>query len=831
MVLRPEKFTEQAHQALASSQEIMAEFRHTQWDVEHVVLALITQENGLTGKILNELGISLDILKTQIVDSLEKSPKSTSGGQAHLLMTPRVNDLLTNAANEAERLKDDFIGIEHILVAATTDRQGPVAQIFETLHLTQEKVYQALANIRGTHRVTDPRAESKYRSLEKYTVDFTVLALEGKLDPVVGRENEIRRVMQTLTRRKKNNPVIIGEAGVGKTAIAEGLAQRIASDDVPDGLKKRKVLALDMGSLIAGSKFRGEFEERLKAVMEEVKASKGEVILFIDEIHTMVGAGGAEGAIDASNLLKPPLARGELQAIGATTLDEYRKYIQKDTALERRFQPIYLSEPSVDETIQILRSVRPRYETHHKVEISDNALEAAANLSHRYLTERNLPDKAIDLMDEAASKIRLDAQTLPKTLKNSQRRIQELRDEEESRAQREDFEGAAKLRSERAKIEESSTQERGDWEANHKIEMIVNEADIAKLIHSWTGIPVAQLLEGESERLLGMEFKLHDRIIGQNDAVSAVSEAIRRSRAGLKDPNRPIGSFMFLGPTGVGKTQLAKSLAEFLFNDEDAIVRLDMSEYMDKHTVSRLTGSPPGYVGYVEGGQLTESIRMRPFQVILFDEIEKAHPDVFNALLQILEDGRLTDGQGRTVNFRNSIIIMTSNLGTNHQLAQEPVGFRTDHHRPTLDEEKLKQSIHESLKQTFRPEFLNRVDEIIVFNALTRNQIMDIVKLMTKEIQERLDLHKVSFELTRAVLNWLVKEGYDPIFGARPLRRSLQRHIENPLAKKIISGELVSGNHVIVGLKNDSVSFKTVKPKLADPEKYPNPNSCSNAKT
>ncbi len=822
MVLRPEKFTEQAHQALARSQEIMAEFRHTQWDVEHVVLALITQENGLTGKILDELGISLDLLKMQIVDNLEKAPKSTGGGQAHLLMTPRVNELLTNSANEAERLKDDFIGVEHILVAATRDRQGPVSQIFQGLDLTQERVYQALANIRGTHRVTDPRAESKYRSLEKYTVDFTVLASKGKLDPVVGREKEIRRVMQILTRRKKNNPVIIGEAGVGKTAIAEGLAQRIASEDVPDVLKKRKVLALDMGSLIAGSKFRGEFEERLKAVMEEVKASKGEIILFIDEMHTMVGAGGAEGAIDASNLLKPALARGELQAIGATTLDEYRKYIQKDTALERRFQPVYLSEPSVDETIQILRSLRPRYETHHKVEISDTALEAAAKLSHRYLTERKLPDKAIDLMDEAGSKIRLDAQSLPESLKDSERRIQELRDEEESCAQREDFEGAAKLRSERAQLEESSNQEKDSWLANHKMDMIVDENDIADLIHSWTGIPVAQLLEEEAERLLGMEDKLHDRIIGQNDAVSAVSEAIRRSRAGLKDPNRPIGSFMFLGPTGVGKTQLAKSLADFLFNDEDAIVRLDMSEYMDKHTVSRLTGAPPGYVGYEEGGQLTEAIRVRPFQVILFDEIEKAHPDVFNALLQILEDGRLTDGQGRTVDFRNSIIIMTSNLGTNHQLTQEPVGFRTDRDRPTLDEERLKQSVHASLKQTFRPEFLNRVDEIIVFNTLTKDQIMDIVKLMTKEIQDRLDPHEVSFELTNDALNWLVKEGYDPIFGARPLRRSLQRHVENPLAKKILSGELVCGNHVIVSLKKDSFSFKTVKSKPQEPEEHEN---------
>ena len=808
MVLRPERFTEQAQQALAHSQEVLRRYKHSQWDVEHILQALLEQEEGgLAHQILTNLEISVQSLRTQLENVLEKAPK-TAYPPNQIYLTPRCDRMLNNADGEANRLRDEFIGVEHLLIAAVMEDQGPASEILKSLDITQEKVYRALMQIRGTHRVTDPRAESKYRSLERYSIDLADLARQGKLDPVVGRDQEIRRVMQTLTRRKKNNPVIIGEAGVGKTAIAEGLAQKIVSEDVPNMLKGRRVVALDMGALVAGSKFRGEFEERLKAVIDEVKDADGQVILFIDEIHTMVGAGGAEGAIDASNLLKPALARGELQCIGATTLDEYRKYIEKDTALERRFQPVYLEEPSTEESVEILKALRPRYEAHHKVKIEDPALEAAARLSHRYLTERNLPDKAVDLLDEAASKLRLDAESLPHQLKEQERRVQELYHEEEAASQRSDYEGAAQLKTERLRVEGEYNQNRANWFKEKKIEMSVNAEDIAQLISSWTGIPVTQLMEGEASRLLNMEDRLHGRIIGQDEAVSAVSEAIRRSRSGLKDPRRPIGSFIFLGPTGVGKTELARALAQFLFDDEDSLVRMDMSEYMEKHTVSRLIGAPPGYVGYEEGGQLAEAVRRRPFRVILFDEIEKAHPDVFNILLQILEDGRLTDGQGHTVDFRNSVVIMTSNLGTS-EVGRQPVGFRTDG-KGVLDEERLKASVQEALKRAFRPEFLNRVDEIIVFNPLTQAQIKQIVGLMAGEVQERLLGHKVTFDLSEAALEWLIKEGYDPVFGARPLRRALQRYVENPLAKKLLSGEFSEGNHIEVTVVKGLLAFSEV---------------------
>ena len=814
MVLRPERFTEQAQQVLANSQEVLRRYQHSQWDVEHVLLALLGQEGGLAEQILDRLAVSIPALKTQVESSLEQAPKATFESN-QVYITPRTQRLLEKANAEAERLKDEYVGVEHLLIAATTEEQGPSAQILGGQGITQEKVYQALAEIRGAHRVTDPRAESKYRSLERYSIDLTELGRQGKLDPVVGRDQEIRRVMQTLTRRKKNNPVIIGDAGVGKTAIAEGLAQRIVAEDVPDALKGRRVVALDMGALVAGSKFRGEFEERLKAVIDEVKAAEGGVILFIDEIHTMVGAGGAEGAIDASNLLKPALARGELQTIGATTLDEYRKYIEKDTALERRFQPIYLEEPSVEESVEILRALRPRYEAHHKVRIEDSALVAAARLSHRYLTERHLPDKAVDLLDEAASKLRLDAESLPHHLKEQERRVQELNNEEEAAAQRGNYQSAAQIRTDRLRIEQDYNQERDQWFKEKKIDMTVDAQDIAQFIHSWTNIPVAQLLEGEAERLLHMEESLHGRIIGQDDAVSAVSEAIRRSHSGLKDPRRPIGSFIFLGPTGVGKTELARALAQFLFDNEDSLVRTDMSEYMEKHTVSRLIGAPPGYVGYEEGGQLTEAVRRRPFQVLLFDEIEKAHPEVFNILLQILEDGRLTDGHGRTVDFRNTVIIMTSNLGTG-EVGRKPVGFRAEG-KGVLDEERLKASIQEALKRAFHPEFLNRIDEIIVFSPLTPDQIKEIVKLMAQEILERLSEHQITFDLSEEALEWLVKEGYDPVFGARPLRRALQRYVENPLAKKLLAGEFKEEDHVTVGLKEDQLTFSVAAAEAAVP--------------
>ena len=805
MVLRPEKFTEQAQQVLSDSQEIVRRYRHSQWDVEHVLLALLELEKGLPQDILENLGVSADAMKARLQEALDKFPKMAYQ-TSQIYASPRAALLLDNARMEAERLKDEFIGTEHLLIGATMEREGESVQILKEHGVDQETVYRALMQIRGTHRVTDPRAESKYRSLDKYSIDLTQLAKEGKLDPVVGRDAEVRRVMQTLTRRRKNNPVIIGEAGVGKTAIAEGLAQRIVAGDVPGVLKDRRVLALDMGALVAGSKFRGEFEERLKAVMDEVKGAQGEVILFIDEIHTVVGAGGAEGAIDASNLLKPALQRGELQCIGSTTTNEYRKYIEKDPALERRFQPIYLEEPTVDETVEILRALRPRYEAHHKVKIQDSALVAASRLSHRYIADRHLPDKAVDLIDEAASKIRIDADSLPGNLQGAERRVQELGHEEDAASQRADYERAAELRSERLHLDQEYTQNKEEWLRGKKIDMIVDEQDIAALIQNWTGIPASRLLEGEAEKLLHMEDSLHERVIGQHEAVVAVSEAIRRGRAGLSDPRRPIGSFIFLGPTGVGKTELARALSEFLFDDEANMIRVDMSEYMEKHTVSRLIGAPPGYVGFDDAGQLTEAVRRHPFRVILFDEVEKAHPDVFNVLLQILEDGRLTDGHGRTVNFSNTVVIMTSNLGT-AELGRQPFGFRRDGGGGVIDEQELRNTVQDALKREFRPEFLNRIDEIIIFNPLTQDQIDEIVGLMAAEVKSRLAERDITLELSAAARQILAKEGFDPSFGARPLRRAIQRYLENPMSKAVLAGEFREGDHILVDADNGVLTF------------------------
>ena len=804
MVLRPEKFTEQAQQVLSDSQQIVRRYRHSQWDVEHMLLALMELEHGLPADILSNLGVSVESVKARAHEALEKFPKMDSE-TTQIYATPRAAQMLDNARLESERLKDEFIGTEHLLIGVTMEGEGEAAQILKEAGIDQENVYRALMQVRGSHRVTDPRAESKYRSLEKYSIDLTKLAEEGKLDPVVGRDQEVKRVMQTLTRRRKNNPVIIGEAGVGKTAIAEGLAQRIVAGDVPGVLKDRRLLALDMGALVAGSKFRGEFEERLKAVMDEVKDAAGEVILFIDEIHTVVGAGGAEGAIDASNLLKPALQRGELQCIGSTTTDEYRRYIERDPALERRFQPIYLEEPTVEETIEILRALRPRYEAHHKVKIEDSGLISAARLSSRYITDRHLPDKAVDLIDEAASKLRIDADSLPSHLKGEEQRIQELTNEEEAASQRADYERAAQLRTDRLRLEQEHTQQRDEWLRSKKIDMIVDEQDIAELIQRWTGIPASRLLQEEAEKLLHMEERLHERLIGQGEAVVAVSEAIRRARSGMSDPKRPIGSFIFLGPTGVGKTELARALSQFLFDDEANMIRVDMSEYMEKHTVSRLIGAPPGYVGFDDGGQLTEAIRRHPFRVILFDEIEKAHPDVFNILLQILEDGRLTDGHGRTVDFRNSVIIMTSNLGT-AELGKQPFGFHREG-QGVIDEARLRDSVQDALKRAFRPEFLNRIDEIIIFSALTQEQIEEIVALMAIEVQERLSERDITFEMNQEARQLLAKEGFDPSYGARPLRRAIQRYLENPMSKAILSGEFQAGAHVVVGSDGKVLTF------------------------
>ncbi|MBN1692991.1 MAG: AAA family ATPase [Dehalococcoidales bacterium] len=811
--MRQERFTEQAQEAIQASQQMAMQFKHSQWDVEHILLALLVQRQGLVGEILKELNVNTEGIRNQLEEILRNTPKvAYQTGQIYA--TPRIAQLMQKADEEANRLKDDFISTEHLLIAIVSDDKGDAAKLLHSAGVNQEKVYAALQKLRGSRRVDDSRAESKYRSLQKYGRDLTELARKGELDPVIGREMEIKRVMQILTRRTKNNPVIVGEAGVGKTAIAEGLAQKIAADDVPDSLKGRKVIALDMGSLVAGSKFRGEFEERLKAVMEEVKEAKKEIILFIDEIHTVVGAGAAEGAIDASNMLKPALARGELQCVGATTLDEYRKHIEKDTALERRFQPVFINEPSVEATIEILKGLRPRYEAHHKVKITDEALEEAAKLSQRYIADRQLPDKAIDLIDEASSKLRIDSESAPAEVKKLEQTINRLSNEEEAASQRQDFEKAAEIRSERMKIEPEYNTAKDDWLKKEKISHEVTGEMIAQLISNWTGIPVSQMLEGEAQKLIHMEERIHERLIDQEEAVAAISEAIRRSRAGLKDPRRPIGSFMFLGPTGVGKTELVRSLAWFLFDDENAMVRLDMTEYQEKHTVSRLIGAPPGYVGYDEGGQLTEAVRRRPFRVILLDEVEKAHPEVFNTLLQIMDDGRLTDGQGRTVDFKNTVVVMTSNAGVELIKREGQMGFTPAKDSAATQKRKyenMKEKVLAEVRKRFHPEFLNRLDEIIVFHELSEEHLRKIVDLMVKDLEGRLGERKINLELTDKAKGWLSKEGYDPVYGARPLRRVIERYVENPLSSKVLRGELKEGDTVKVDLNKEGkeLTFKT----------------------
>jgi ATP-dependent Clp protease ATP-binding subunit ClpC len=802
-MIRPDKFTEQAQEVLAASQELVRQYRHSQWDVEHILLALLQHEGGLTADILNKLGAEPEDVRRRVEGALARSPKVMYEGQ-QIYATPRTMQLLQNAAAEADRLKDEFIGSEHLLIAVAMERQGEAAKILGDLGIDQEKVYHALQEIRGGHRVTDSRAESKYRALEKYSRDLTEMARQGKLDPVIGRDEEIRRVMQVLTRRTKNNPVIIGEAGVGKTAIVEGLAQKIAADDVPDSLRGKRVIALDLPGMVAGSKFRGEFEERLKAVMDEIRQAQGEIVVFIDELHNVVGAGAAEGAINASNMLKPALSRGELQCVGATTLDEYRQHVEKDAALERRFQPVYIDEPSVEATIEMLRGLRPRYEAHHKMEIADSALIAAAKLSHRYIQDRFLPDKAIDLIDEAAAKHRIDAEGAPSEVKALEQQLQHLINEEEAASQRRDYERAANLKIERLKLDAEYQAQKNKWLEEKKINGVVDEEDIAELVSKWTGIPVSRMLEGEMEKLVHMEQMLHQRVIGQEAAISAVSDAIRRARAGLKDPKRPIGSFVFLGPTGVGKTELGRALAQFLFDEEEAMIRLDMSEYMEKHTVSRLIGAPPGYIGYEEGGQLTEAVRRRPYKVILLDEVEKAHPDVFNILLQILEDGRLTDGHGRTVDFKNTVVIMTSNLGT-QEFQRQAMGFHRGEAK--IDSQRLKSAIDSALKQTFRPEFLNRIDEVIIFEPLTEEEIKQIVDLMLKEVQGRLSAREIELTLTEEAKAWLAKQGFDPMYGARPLRRTIQRLVENPLSQKILQGEVKEGDSIIIELGPEGLFF------------------------
>jgi ATP-dependent Clp protease ATP-binding subunit ClpC len=805
--MQPEKFTEQAQEVLAISQQLVQQYHHNQWDVEHILLASLEQDKGITREILHELGVNPDLIKNKVREALKKLPQITYE-VTQIYMTPRITHLMENARREADRLKDEYISTEHLLIAIAGEEKGEASVILNQSGVNQERIYQALQKIRGTHRVTDRQAESKYRSLQKYGHDLTDMASHGKLDPVIGREQEIKRVIQILSRRTKNNPVLIGDAGVGKTAIAEGLAQKVASADTPDSLKGKKVIALDMGSLVAGSKFRGEFEERLKAVLDEIRQASGEIILFIDELHTVVGAGAAEGAMDASNLLKPALARGELQCIGATTLDEYRKHIEKDAALERRFQPVFIGEPDVETTVEMLKELRPRYEAHHKIKIDDSALIAAAKLSQRYISGRFLPDKAVDLIDEAASKLRIDMESAPDKVKALDRDIKHLLDKEEATSQRGDYQQAAELKSERLRLEQEYNNARHEWQQKDKIDSIVDADDVAQLVSQWTGIPASQMLETESDKLVHMEERLHEQLIDQEEAVRAVSEAIRRSRTGLKDPQRPIGSFIFLGPTGVGKTELARSLARFLFNDENAMVRLDMSEYMEKYSVSRLIGAPPGYVGYEEGGQLTEAVRRRPYRVILFDEVEKAHPEVFSILLQLLEDGRLTDGHGRTVDFKNTVVIMTSNLGT-EDLQHQEVGF---HRKDETDEQRMRKSVETALKQTFRPELLNRIDDVLIFHPLTLENLQKIVDLIIKDVVQRLAERNLNLELSAKAKAWLAEKGYDPIYGARPLRRAVQRYIENPISTGILQGKFKEGVTIIVDVQDNNLSFSPSKP-------------------
>ncbi len=806
MVLKQEDFTEQAREALGASQQMVLQMRHSQWDAEHLLLGLLQVENSLPARMLEALDVEPADIIREVTEILEASPKiAGQNPAAQIFATPRVVTAIENARKEADRLKDQFIGTDHLLVSLVSDNAGKLGQIFKRHGITQERIYQALLEVRGSARVTDPRAESKYKALAKYSIDLTQLAKDGRLDPVVGRDVEVRRVMQTLTRRTKNNPVLIGDAGVGKTAVVEGLAQRIVSGDVPEMLRGRRVLALEMGSLVAGAKFRGEFEERLKAVMDEICQAAGEIVLFIDEIHTVVGAGAGDGALDASNMMKPALARGEMQTIGATTPDEYRKYIEKDAALERRFSPIWVEEPEPAVAVEMLKTLRPRYESHHGIKIEEGAIEAAVRLSARYVSDRFLPDKAVDLIDEAAAKIRIQNDAMPTDLTQLERRIQTATEEEEAASELGNYELAAQKKSDRLRLSQEYDQHKAAWESEHKKIDTVTAEDIAGLIAERTGIPVDRLVEGEAERLLHLEERLHQRVIGQDAAVSVLADAVRRARAGLKDPRRPIGSFIFLGPTGVGKTELARALAEYMFDDEENLVRIDMSEYQERHTVSRLVGAPPGYVGYDDAGQLTEIVRRRPFSVVLFDEIEKAHPEVFNTLLQVLDDGRLTDGQGRTVDFRNTVIIMTSNLGTSG-VPQESIGFKTSD-RDMKESATRRANVEDALKRAFRPEFLNRIDDIVIFDSLTEDDTLKIVGKLLNEVIGRVGELGVKVEVTDAARQWLAREGFDKMYGARPLRRAIQRYVENELSKRILGGKLERNSSVSVDANESGLVF------------------------
>ncbi len=806
------RFTERAQKVFLLAQEEARRLKHPAVGTEHLLLGLLREGEGIAAKALQTLGVDLQKLREEVEKVV--APGETRPGE-EVGLTPRAKKVLELAHEEGRRQGVSYVGTEHILLGLIREGEGVAARILISQGLSLDKVRRQVLMLLGGIGPVPPghphagmaRGRSQTPTLDDLGRDLTQLAREGKLDPVIGRDREIERVIQVLSRRTKNNPVLIGEPGVGKTAIAEGLAQRIVEGKVPEILADKRVVTLDMSAVVAGTKYRGEFEERLKKVIDEIR-NAGNIILFIDEVHTLVGAGAAEGAIDAANILKPALARGELQCIGATTLDEYRKHIEKDAALERRFQPVTIGEPTVDETIEILRGLRDRYEAHHRVKITDSALKAAARLSDRYITDRFLPDKAIDLMDEAASRVRLRAYTAPPDVKELEEKLEKLQKEKEAAVVSQEFEKAAALRDQEQQVRAELEKIKNSWAQRKELDQsIVTEEDIAEIVSSWTGIPVSKLKEEETERLLRMEEILHQRVIGQDEAVRAVARAIRRARAGLKDPKRPIGSFIFLGPTGVGKTELARALAEALFGDEEAMIRFDMSEYMEKHTVSRLLGAPPGYVGYEEAGQLTEAVRRRPYSVVLFDEIEKAHPDVFHVLLQVIEDGRLTDAKGRTVDFRNTVIIMTSNVGAQFIKREGRLGFKAGAREAEENYEAMKERVTEELRRTFRPEFLNRIDEIIVFHALNEEHMKEIVELMLRNLGRRVAEYGLYLEFTGAAKELLVRKGYDPMYGARPLRRVIQRMVEDRLSEEMLEGKFKAGDEIVVDAKGEELTF------------------------
>lgn len=807
------RFTERAQKVLALAQEEAVRLGHNNIGTEHILLGLIREGEGIAAKALQALGLGLDKIQAEVESLIGRGPEQP----ANIHYTPRAKKVIELSMDEARKLGHTYVGTEHILLGLIREGEGVAARVLNNLDVSLNKARQQVLHLLGSNEAMASNQQggnataANTPTLDSLARDLTAIARDAGLDPVIGREKEIERVIQVLSRRTKNNPVLIGEPGVGKTAIAEGLAQRIINNEIPEILRNKRVMTLDMGTVVAGTKYRGEFEDRLKKIMDEIRQA-GNIILFIDELHTLIGAGGAEGAIDASNILKPALARGELQCIGATTLDEYRKYIEKDAALERRFQPILVDEPTSEEAILILKGLRDRYEAHHRVKITDEAIVQSVRLSDRYITDRFLPDKAIDLIDEAASKVRLQSYTVPPNLKELEQRLEEVRKEKDAAVQSQEFEKAAALRDKEQKLREELDMTKSKWqEKQGQTDSEVTPEDIAHVVANWTGIPVIKLKEEETERLLKLEDILHERVIGQDEAIKSISRAVRRARAGLKDPKRPIGSFIFLGPTGVGKTELARALAEALFGDEDAIIRLDMSEYMEKHSTSRLVGAPPGYVGYDEGGQLTEKVRRKPYSVVLLDEIEKAHPEVFNILLQVLEDGRLTDSKGRTVDFRNTVIIMTSNLGAEMIKKNATLGFTV----ATDDKsyQNMKNRVMDELKRSFRPEFLNRIDEVIVFHSLEEAHIQQIVSLMAEELRKRLKEQEIDFVLTEEASRFLAKEGFDPVYGARPLRRAIQKHIEDRLSEELLTGKIKKGDVVKIDLVGEQLSVSKFEEK------------------